>query len=85
MALAPVFLTVSLIGSVVRIGFHFLLLPRSFTRTLTVFTTTIVLVLASWIEFEKAFAMGTSDVWAHGFPPLEENHKCMQVNVIGSR
>jgi hypothetical protein len=74
MMLAPLFLTVTLVGLVVRIDCELFFLPFALTGPLTVYLAAIVLILYTGIRGKEAFTMGgrTLNPCVHGFPPVGE-------------
>jgi len=66
----PITLALALICLVVGIGCELLFLPLSLASTLTIFSTTIALILHPRIGFKKVTTMGTSNLCVHGFPPI---------------
>jgi hypothetical protein len=73
-SLVPMFLAISLVGSIVGIAQELFFLPLSFAGSLAILITTVALVLDAWIGFEKTSTMDALVGQVHGFPPPQENH-----------
>jgi hypothetical protein len=71
MASLPTALRVSLVGPVVRIGGHFVSLPKGLSGPLAGLVGTKPLGLDTWIRQKNTPAMGTSNLAVHGFLPSE--------------
>jgi hypothetical protein len=73
LATTPLLIGIPLVLLVIGIMSEFFLLPQPLPCTLTGLTTTVTLVLHTWIWKESAGTMGTANLISHGFPL--ENHE----------
>jgi hypothetical protein len=69
----PALLGVSLVIPIVWIISHPLALPKSSSKTLTIFSITVAVIMDMrvWKKNTPAGRIGTSDLLVHGSPPVE--------------